>query len=68
MIQNVSKWGEKQWQHKKNEFWGCMTEEESQENKGTLRKWEYMVGLRYSKRIWKRGGIQMEQDGMQNGK
>lgn len=29
---------EKQWQHKKNAVWGCMTEKDSQETKGAFRE------------------------------
>lgn len=48
----------KQWQHEKNAVWGCMTKEESLETKGMLREEVGVHGrLRYSKRIWKRGGI-----------
>lgn len=49
---------EKKWQHEKNAVWGCMAEEESSETKGGLREEVGGHGrLRYSKRIWKRGGI-----------
>lgn len=49
---------EKQWQHEENAVWGCMTEEESLETKGVLREEVGVLSrLRYSKRIWKRGGI-----------